>query len=240
MIKDFIQKNTNKKTIFLLLILLIILFFDPINRTSTKYLFLLTSTLFFITTIYVFKKNLYIKLLTILFSIIFLFIFAFEGKKIEVSVLREQYIKDLEKFENTPYLWGGESIFGIDCSGLIRRGIMDANLKLGIKTLNPLLVREAISMWFYDIAADSMMNEYRNTTQYVFSGKSVNELDYSKILPGDFMVTQNGVHTMAYIGDKIWIEADPGFAKVLKVKVPEKDLMWFKIPTKIMRWKQLF
>ena len=49
-----------------------------------------------------FKKNLYIKLLTILFSITFLFIFLFEGKNIEVSVLRYQYIKDLEKFENTP------------------------------------------------------------------------------------------------------------------------------------------
>lgn len=240
MIKDFIQKNTNKKMWFLLLIILIGLFFDPINRNATKYLFLLTSTFFFIYTVYLFKKSIYRILSILLFAVTFLFIFGFEGKKIEASVLREEYVKELEKFENTTYLWGGESIFGIDCSGLVRRGVMDANLKLGIKTLNPLLIRKAISLWFYDMSADAMMNEYRHTTKYVLSAKSVNELDYSKILPGDFMLTQNGVHTMAYIGNKTWIEADPSIYKVVKVTIPEKNIMWFKVPTKIMRWEQLF
>ncbi len=32
----------------------------------------------------------------------------------------EQIINDVKMFKNTPYLWGGRSSFGLDCSGLIQ------------------------------------------------------------------------------------------------------------------------
>lgn len=67
---------------------------------------------------------------------------------------------------------------------------------------------------------------------------SINELDESKILPGDFAVTVTGVHALAYTGDGIWIEADPHYARVITVKTPTKN-PWFEEPVQIMRWSQI-
>lgn len=233
--------NNNKlvKLWFALLSILLILFFDPINRGITRYSFVSLLVVFTIYSIYISWKSTYLRFLSLTFPTLFLLIFVIDGKKVEGEVLRQQYIKELTKFEGSGYLWGGESKIGIDCSGLVRRGMIDANLKIGITSLNPLPIRDAISLWFYDSAADALMNGYRQTTKYVSSVENLNNMDYSKILAGDFMVTQNGVHTMAYIGDKTWIEADPGILKVIKLKVPEKEITWFKVPAKIIRWQQL-
>jgi hypothetical protein len=67
---------------------------------------------------------------------------------------------------------------------------------------------------------------------------SINELDHTKIAKGDFAVTRDGVHTLAYTGNNIWIEADPTYGKVMEVKVPNLNIIWFKVPVLIVRWKQ--
>jgi hypothetical protein len=82
-------------------------------------------------------------------------------------------------------------------------------------------------------------DEYRGLMRSVLTRPSLNELDHSRIREGDIMVTLNGVHTMAYIGDQIWIEADPVDKKVIKARVPEYRIVWFKVPSKIMRWSQM-
>ncbi len=48
--------------------------------------------------------------------------FRFHGKPefIESALFREEIIPLSKKFLNTPYLWGGRSSFGIDCSGLVQ------------------------------------------------------------------------------------------------------------------------
>lgn len=56
-------------------------------------------------------------------------------------------------------------------------------------------------------------------------------------MPGDFAVTSDGVHVMAYIGDQTWLEADPDVKKVIKVKAPS-DNPWFSEPVNVMRWAQ--
>jgi hypothetical protein len=50
--------------------------------------------------------------------------------------------------------------------------------------------------------------------------KSINALDHEKIMPGDLAVTQNGVHVLAYLGERSWIEADPACKKVIIENVP--------------------
>src|SRR5438876_10081891 len=84
----------------------------------------------------------------------------------------------------------------------------------------------------------ALRDEYRHQTQRLFSVPSTNSLDHSKILPGDVAVTVSGVHTMAYLGDKTWIEADPGVKRVIRVSVPARN-PWFEQPVYIVRWSTL-
>lgn len=48
----------------------------------------------------------------------------------ETAVLSEDYVAIAETFLETPYLWGGRSGFGIDCSGLVQLAMMMAGKKI--------------------------------------------------------------------------------------------------------------
>lgn len=158
------------------------------------------------------------------------------GSKPESSRLRADYVRALRSYEGTSYVWGGENRFGIDCSGLVRRGLIDASLRNGFSTLNLALVRQSFSMRWYDCSAKALMEECRNQTRRLFRAESIQKLDHSKILPGDFAVTADGVHTLAYIGESVWIEADPGARKVIVVNAHE-NVGWLRLPVHIMRWR---
>ncbi|MFN2599036.1 MAG: NlpC/P60 family protein, partial [Pyrinomonadaceae bacterium] len=51
--------------------------------------------------------------------------------------MRRAYIASLESYEGTRYVWGGENSRGIDCSGLVRRGLINADFHEGVVTANP-------------------------------------------------------------------------------------------------------
>ena len=44
---------------------------------------------------------------------------------------------------------------------------------------------------------------------------------------------------MAYLGDNIWIEADPAEGRVITVSAPSKENSWFHCKMQIVRWKIL-
>jgi hypothetical protein len=164
-------------------------------------------------------------------------LFLLPGRDYESARLREKYVASLAKYEGTRYVWGGENRLGIDCSGLVRSGLIIANYQSGLLAWNPRLVREGFSLWWNDCSAKALGEQYQQRTRRVFSAESINEIDYSKIMPGDFAVTEDGIHTLAYLGDQLWIEADPDVKKVIKVHVPAEN-PWFHQPVKIMRWTQ--
>ncbi len=170
-------------------------------------------------------------------GVIFLFLIL-PGKERDASRLRETYVESLRKYEGTRYIWGGENRLGIDCSGLVRKGLIIANYKQGIWSLNPALVREGLSLWWHDCSARALGEGYRQRTHLLFSADSINQIDPAKMLPGDIAVTESGVHTLAYLGDRTWIEADPVAGRVLQVQTPSKS-PWFNEPVKVMRWAQL-
>ncbi|MFB2922016.1 NlpC/P60 family protein [Aerosakkonema funiforme] len=173
-----------------------------------------------------------------LFALIVSSIIILPGYQVDGSILRQKYVQELSYYEGSVYLWGGENKFGIDCSGLVRRGLINANLKMGLLPFNPKLIREAFLLWWYDASAEALGKEYRNWTKFLYQAPSINELDNSKIQTGDMAVTTDGVHILAYIGNNVWIEADPNYRKVIKVKVPDPSNIWFRIPVNILQWRQ--
>lgn len=166
------------------------------------------------------------------------YFFLAPGRRENTSALREEYVRALQKYEGVTYVWGGETARGIDCSGLVRRGFIDANRQRGLQTANPTLVRAAFYLWFFDASAKSLGEGDRNRTTFLFNAPSINSVQASRLRRGDIAVTQNGVHALAYLGDNTWIEADPKIWKVIRVRVPSEN-PWFKMPVKIMRWRQL-
>jgi hypothetical protein len=153
--------------------------------------------------------------------------------------LRSDYIAGLRRYDQVTYYWGGESPVGIDCSGLIRRGLIDSLFLRGVRTLDPGLVRRAFSLWWHDTTASALGEEHDGLTKHLLDAPSLNELDHSKILPGDLAVTHSGVHIMAYLGDHRWIEADPEARRVITVPVPAENNPWFDTPMNIVRWSIL-
>jgi cell wall-associated NlpC family hydrolase len=153
--------------------------------------------------------------------------------------LRGRYVTALRRYEGTRYVWGGENRFGIDCSGLVRRGLIDANLHEGIATLNPGRIRAAARLWWYDCSARALRDGYRDWTRLLFTAPAINDIVPDRLSPGDIAVTANGVHVLVYLGENQWMQADPKPGKVVRQAVPVAEGGWFEVPVHVMRWQQI-
>ncbi len=142
-------------------------------------------------------------------------------------------VASLRRYEGTPYYWGGEKASGIDCSGLIRRGLMDACVTEGWK--NPALWRRAAELWWHDSSARALRDGYRGWTRRLGTADSIRTADESLLQPGDLAVTENGVHVLAYLGGGTWIQADPGAGRVIALPASAEN-GWFAKPVVLLRW----
>jgi hypothetical protein len=153
------------------------------------------------------------------------------------ELLRKDFAVCLRRYDGVRYFWGGEGFTGIDCSGLIRRGLIDALVLRGIRTLDPGLVRQAAWLWWHDCSASDLGEGQHGLTVSVLETPSINALDHSRLVLGD--LAMGGGHIMAYLGDQLWIEADPGIGRVIIVRVPSEKNPWFHNRMKIVRWSVL-
>ena len=128
---------------------------------------------------------------------------------------------------------------GIDCSGLVRRGMIDGTFLYGVRTLNPYLLRQAIRLWWRDVSARDMEAGARGNAKKITEEKALALVNDKNLHPGDFAVTSDGLHALAYLGDHVWIEADPGEMKVLRVNPRTTKSDWFRQPVSILRWRLL-
>jgi hypothetical protein len=148
------------------------------------------------------------------------------------------YDHALRRYEGVAYWWGGENAVGIDCSGLIRRGMIDATLREGLLRLDGGLLRASADIWWHDSSARALGEGYGGWTSPVTDAKSLNTLDHSRVRRGDLAIAGGGTHILAYLGDNQWIQADPTAQKVIVETAPSAN-GWFKGPVKVVRWKWL-
>ncbi|RYG73067.1 hypothetical protein EON80_03575 [bacterium] len=184
----------------------------------------------------------YGKWFSILTTLSLILIAAWPAQPVDSGQLRKQYVRSMRAYRETPYVWGGENGRGIDCSGLMRRGMIDALLAEGWADRNPALWREAGVIWWKDCSAREMKNGFSGRIEPVFEVRSLNTLSDQRLQMGDLAVTKSGVHVLAYVGDGTWIQADPNLAnggnKVIETKAPSKN-GWFGQRVVICRWKDL-
>jgi hypothetical protein len=159
-----------------------------------------------------------------------------------IPKLQSAYVASLRSYIGTKYVWGGENARGIDCSGLVRRAMLDALLSRGWQEKNPSLWRSAAEIWWNDCAARNMKEGEDGRYGEQFAASNLNQLAYSRLSIGDLAVTKSGVHVLAFVGGKTWIQADPnlvnGGDKVILTTAPSES-GWFKQGIVICRWTLL-
>lgn len=177
-----------------------------------------------------------------LFGVLAAFALLFIGlqlpaRPVDTRALRDAYLTQLRSYDGATYVWGGENHRGIDCSGLMRRGLIDAAASEALEHRDPGLARRALELWWFDASAEALGQGYRGWTHEVTRANDFLSLDASLLRPGDLAVTQNGLHVLAYLGDSTWIQADPVPMRVHVERVSASG--WFTSPITVMRWRLL-
>jgi hypothetical protein len=225
-----------------LALLMILAFAFPIRTGATRMVCVALAGIVWTFGLYVFRMSAWARAVFIFAACFGLFAGFGPGRSYDRAALQRAYLSSLRSFTGVKYVWGGENSLGIDCSGLVREGMILATLRQGLVTLNPRLLRAGGYIWWHDCTAAQLGEGYRGRTRVLEETPSLNELDYAHVEPGDIAVTDGGAHTLAYLGDRTWIEADPNDLtgdKVIQVAVPESRNAWLSVPMRILRWRLL-
>ena len=178
-------------------------------------------------------------------AIFFLGLFAvwavLGNKPPEVVELRDRYMWRLHTYQGAPYLWGGETDDGIDCSGLARAAMWQAMLYEGLSEFNSgLLGPKLWRFWWRDMSARAILEGEYGYTEVIGHADQLAGYPTGLLELGDMAVTDDGIHVMIYFGDDKWIEASPDDLKVVANKAPaDSHRPWFRRPVTLVRWSIL-
>lgn len=219
-------------------ILTVILLCYPVAYRTTRVLETLGLVLSWAGALFLWKRKRATTVSLIGAALICLAIVSLPARPVKIDALAQDYCKALRTFRGVHYVWGGEGLLGIDCSGLVRQGAIWGQLEYGLSTLNGRPIRNALSLWWNDCSAEGMRDGFSGLTHVLFEAESISTADDSRLRPGDLAVTADGVHVLAYLGERTWIEADPNVHKAIEVTLPTSNA-WFQVPAVIVRWEFL-
>ena len=157
------------------------------------------------------------------------------GRAPDARRMRRDFVERVRAMEGTRYVWGGESLRGVDCSGLPRRSMRGALLAEGLRG-NGRGWRGWVDDWWYDASARALGEGYRGRTAATGIEGVLRRLDPALLEPGDLAVTDGGVHVLVYLGDGEWAQADPGEGRVVVSHPAEDPNPWFENRVTMHRW----
>jgi hypothetical protein len=219
-------------------ILTVILLSYPVAYRTTRMLETLGLVLSWAGALFLWKRRQAITVPLIAGALICVGIVSLPARPVKIDSLAQDYCQALRIFRGVHYVWGGEGLLGIDCSGLVRQGAIWGQLKYGLSSLNGGPIRNALSLWWNDCSAEGMRDGFSGQTHLVFKAESISTADVGRLRRGDLAVTADGVHVLAYLGERTWIEADPNVHKTIAVTLPTTNA-WFQVPVVIVRWEFL-
>lgn len=214
-------------------------FFHPLHSSVTKLALLGSIGACWMCSLILLRKYYVYRMILIVLPILACIPFLLPSRAIDATELRANYLQALTRYEGSTYYWGGENKRGIDCSGLPRRSLRDALLRYGIAHGNGKAFRLAAEQWYYDTSAKALGEGYRSFTKNLAIEGTVQSIDNSALQAGDLAVTKSGIHTMVYLGEGKWIQADPGIGAVATLHGRKDQNTWFDAPITMHRWSIL-
>lgn len=184
--------------------------------------------------LYVWWQRRWVRVSLLVFLGLIVALVALPGREPDPGGLRADYRRGLQLFGQAKYVWGGETLVGIDCSGFVREGLVAGHLINGVRTLNGTSIRSGLALWWTDASALALRDGYRNLTVPLGEYDSVNVIAPDVAEIGDLAVTADGTHVLVYVGGQTWMQADPGSGRVTTAKVPSSN-GWYETPVALMR-----
>ena len=230
--------RTVKKLVFWTAPLYVVLALFPIENRVTRALIVLGAFGLWGGALFVWWSRRWVRITLLTLFGLGVVLVALPGRTPDPQGLRSDNLKALALYEHTHYIWGGENLIGIDCSGLVREGFVWGELLNGVRTLNGTPIRNALSLWWNDSSAGALRDGYMGQTVPVEQFDSVNAIPFGAAAVGDMAVTTDGLHVMVFLGGTTWMEADASSGRVVKETVPA-DSGWFKTPVALVRWSPL-
>ncbi|NWK57376.1 C40 family peptidase [Verrucomicrobiaceae bacterium N1E253] len=241
--KLLIRIQSSKRLLFFILLGVCcglgLLYWNPVNATSYRLGFLLSLGVLWLTLLALMWKKHLIRYLLISVPFLCAIPFLLPAKRLKQEAIRVSYLQRMRALEGVTYHWGGESARGIDCSGLPRKALRDALLAYGLQHGNGRACRMFLEQWWYDTSAKALSEDYRGFTRALSIRGKINSMSYDGLLPGDLAVTQSKVHTLVYLGDGYWIQADPGIGAVAILHGRKDQNPWFSQEVTMHRWQVL-
>ena len=226
---------TQKRKLFaVVLVMTLLLGLYPVSSIITKLFFCLGVILSAITFIFLLDQRKISLTLFYACSLVSM-CFLLANRPFSATRLQQNYLHSLKNSEGITYVWGGENFLGIDCSGLPRRSIMNALFKESFLSFSSQAFLKALDIWIFDSSAKALNEGYHNQTRYITSFNSIKHIS-PKLSKGDLAVTQDCVHLLVYLGNDMWIQADPVHGSVHRGSPFEEQNVWYDEPVNIIRW----
>ena len=171
----------------------------PVNNSLCRYL-IVASAVYLLAALCLAWKRLYkahVRIATVIAALFVATILAFcaylsiNGGIDDTTAygMRTIYVNELRCYEGTRYVWGGENLLGIDCSGLPRKALRNALLKGALVYGERRCLRLALQNWWLDASASALASGYQNYVTWLEKKGTVSDIRENELSPGDLAIT---------------------------------------------------
>lgn len=190
--------------------LLVALLILPLRTTMIRLAIVGSGAFAWLAVLVLTWRSIVLRAIAVFATLVIAGVVLFPGKHdLDAAELRARYVAQLLRFEGVRYVYGGENLRGIDCSGLVRAAMVEALARDGARHVNAHTVRESLRLWWHDTNAIDLGNGRCPFTRPIGSAEYRTLAADVALLPGDLAVTESGSHVLAALGDGRWIEAEP-------------------------------